>query len=472
MKTASRLLLPAALALSALFASGSAAAATVAVGPNCSLVNAVASVNQLSNVGGCVREGSGAEIITLPAQNHAVNAELGLTRSATIKGTFPGATITSSALVGISMYASAATTQLRLENVTIKPGAGVTDIICVVTDEVNVQLVNVTTDGCGSGLLLMNGSLATKKVVDMTNSRVRNGLFGAVYANGVSLNITGSSITGNRSDGVIFLGNGIDVRLTILRSTLSNNVESGLEYQWGSGTAPDSLAINIEASSITDNQAGGINYNGDPGQQMRIYRSLIARNQSSGPGGGIYSTGQMYVYNSTVANNTSTSEGGGIYHFGAELYLWNATIAQNTASGVGGGVYWSGSQGGVTYSIIAGNNGATQNNTRSKDIHFGPTSGFPKMYNLIGTINGFSTQFSDPSNLKGSLASPLDPKLSALANNGGLTQTMALQSDSPALNRIPTQGYAYENPIGGTIVDQRNFTRPREGAYDIGAYER
>jgi hypothetical protein len=339
---------------------------------------------------------------------------------------------------------------------------------------VNVQLVNVTIDGCGTGALFLNGALSTSKVVDVTNSRVRNGRYGAIYANGVSLNITGSSITGNRSDGVVFFGNGVNYRLNIVRSTLSNNLESGLEYQWGDGSAIDALAINIEASAITDNMDGGINYGGDSGQQMRIYRSLIARNQrNGGPGGGIYSTGQMYVYNSTIAYNTSGYEGGGIYHSGAELYLWNATIAQNTSTDVGGGVYWSGSQGGVTYSIIAGNNGGTQGNTRSKDIHIGSISGFPTMYNLIGTINGFSALFSDPSNLKGTLASPLDPKLLTLASNGGSTQTMALQSNSPALNRIPVQGYSYENPTGlSAIVDQRNVSRPREGKYDVGAYER
>jgi hypothetical protein len=466
-------LLSTAATLTALLASSSAFAATVTVSSSCSLVNAVASVNGRTNVGGCVRSGSGAETIVLPAQTLSVNTELKLTRSVTIKGDLPGATIVSSAGDAISMFGSRTATQLKLENVTVKPAAGAGGITCLVTNEVNVQLANVTIDGCGTGVLVTNGSLAASKVVDVTGSRIKNCAYGGLYANGVTLNLTDSSITGNTGDGLVHYGNGVDFRVNILRSTLSNNTESGLEYQLGSGGALDGLAISIEASSITGNQDGGITYGGDPSQQMRIYRSLIAQNTRSGQGGGVYSTGQLYVYNSTVSNNTSGYEGGGIYHSGAEFYLWNATIAQNTAAGVGGGVYWSGSQGGVAYSIIAGNSGDTQGNTVSKDINFGSSSGFPRMYNLIGTINGFSSHFPDPSNLYGTLASPLDPKLSALANNGGGTKTMALQNNSPALNRIPTQGYAYENPFSGApVVDQRNSARPSGGAYDIGAYER
>jgi hypothetical protein len=64
----------------------------------------------------------------------------------------------------------------------------------------------------------------------------------------------------------------------------------------------------------------------------------------------------------------------------------------------------------------------------------------------------------------------LDPKLAPLARNGGLTETMALQPGSPAIDA--------GNPMGcktgdGTPIttDQRGFFRPINGRCDIGAFE-
>src|SRR5687767_15707351 len=72
-----------AVALATLFAAESAGAATVTVGSSCSLVNAVASVNALSNIGGCTRSGSGGERISIPAGSYTVNQELVLDRKST-----------------------------------------------------------------------------------------------------------------------------------------------------------------------------------------------------------------------------------------------------------------------------------------------------------------------------------------------------------------------------------------------------
>jgi hypothetical protein len=64
-----------------------------------------------------------------------------------------------------------------------------------------------------------------------------------------------------------------------------------------------------------------------------------------------------------------------------------------------------------------------------------------------------------------------DPKLAALADNGGPTWTQALQSGSPALDKIPdgTNGCG-TSPLD---VDQRGFARPRPTGdnCDMGAYE-
>ena len=55
--------------------------------------------------------------------------------------------------------------------------------------------------------------------------------------------------------------------------------------------------------------------------------------------------------------------------------------------------------------------------------------------------------------------------LGSLADNGGPTQTMAMQSNSPAINRVP--------PALSPATDQRGVPRPQPqgGLSDIGAYE-
>jgi hypothetical protein len=60
-----------------------------------------------------------------------------------------------------------------------------------------------------------------------------------------------------------------------------------------------------------------------------------------------------------------------------------------------------------------------------------------------------------------------DPQLGALASNGGPTQTMALASTSPAIDKIPTSSGLCP------AADQRGAVRPDNGgaSCDIGAYE-
>ncbi|MFQ5409443.1 MAG: choice-of-anchor Q domain-containing protein, partial [Anaerolineales bacterium] len=59
--------------------------------------------------------------------------------------------------------------------------------------------------------------------------------------------------------------------------------------------------------------------------------------------------------------------------------------------------------------------------------------------------------------------------LSALANNGGSTDTHALGSGSPALDQIPNG----TNGCGTTYTtDQRSVARPQNSSCDVGSYEK
>jgi hypothetical protein len=82
--------------------------------------------------------------------------------------------------------------------------------------------------------------------------------------------------------------------------------------------------------------------------------------------------------------------------------------------------------------------------------------------NLIGNgtlMTGLSNGVNG--NLVGSGASPIDPVLGPLQDNGGPTQTMALGYGSPALNA--------GNPAQLGVADQRGVVR--SGGVNIGAYQ-
>jgi len=106
--------------------------------------------------------------------------------------------------------------------------------------------------------------------------------------------------------------------------------------------------------------------------------------------------------------------------------------------------------------IIAGNTGSG-----SPDVSGSLTS---QGHNLIGDGSGGSGFVA--TDLVGTSASPVDPKLGPLQDNGGPTQTMALLPGSPAID-------AGDNAFAPGPYDQRGpgFPRVVNGKIDIGAFE-
>ena len=239
-------------------------------------------------------------------------------------------------------------------------------------------------------------------------------------------------------------------------------------------------------STISGNTAGGSG--GGVYGSVSLFESTLSGNTAhGGSGGGIYNDNTTVVSNSTVSNNTSTANnafGGGIYNGGGTLYVVNSTISGNTARGIGaaagGGISNDGalqllfstvtantaenagntnaSGGGVAFAgggpatvkntIIAGNAGSPE----FADVWVSAGLAFDSAgYNLIGVEFG-NTGLNQPTDLKGSVAAPLNPRLGPLQNNGGSTFTHALLAGSPAIDQAaPAKDFA-SNPI---IKDQR-----------------
>ena len=178
--------------------------------------------------------------------------------------------------------------------------------------------------------------------------------------------------------------------------------------------------------------------------------------------------------------------GGAIDNVNAsKLSLTNSTITANFSGFGGSGVYndtTTNATANVKSTLIAGNYGGIgivgSTSTKaiigaSPDVNGAFNSGG---FNLIGAKDG-STGFTAATDKKGTVASPLNPKLDpkGLRSNGGPTQTIALITGSPAIDKGTSVG------LTGTLTtDQRGSPRKVDKSVgnatggdgtDIGAFE-
>ncbi|HVX64411.1 MAG TPA: Ig-like domain-containing protein [Pirellulales bacterium] len=249
------------------------------------------------------------------------------------------------------------------------------------------------------------------------------GLGGAVYCNG-ALSVRDSQFNGNlcaNSGGALYLDGGS----AILQNTTFNGNRSGL----GAGAIETFVPMTVNGCTFSNNLArtpGGYSGQGgaidvQPASSSTFANSTITGNQG-GVGGGICASGPLTIQSCTIANNQGSS-GGGIFYSSGGTRIENSILSANTAS-AGPDVY--GTIASLGHNIIS---------------------------NAAGS-GGFGAA-GDQLNV--------DPKLGALANNGGPTQTLALLAGSPAID--------VANPATAPAVDQRGAARPAGNGPDIGAYE-
>lgn len=314
-------------------------------------------------------------------------------------------------------------------------------------------------------------------------------------------NLTGASnllISGNNTSRVFIVNPEADLTINGVTITKGNGggvIGSG----FGGGIVNHSGTLTLTNSTVRGNTAnnsgGGIyNVNGT----LALTNSTISGNTANITGGGVFSSGEsMTLTDSTVSGNTA-SFGGGIYNGILTMTLTNSTVSGNTAINYGGGIYNYGGTlnvrsvtvtqnkstnascpdcaGGINNfatanlknTIIAGNTSAYA--FASPDIGGAVSAG--SNYNLIGNGQGMTgITHGNNGNQIGDSTNPIDPKLSALGNNGGATQTHVLLPGSPAIDK----GNSFS-----LIIDQRGLARPvdlvtysnagDDGA-DIGAFE-
>jgi len=211
--------------------------------------------------------------------------------------------------------------------------------------------------------------------------------------------------------------------------------------------------------------------NGDqlhlPEQQRRGYRKhfrhgggdrlhLLGQPHDGGVGGGINSTGPLEVSNSTFSGNIAT-QGGGIANF-STLEVTYSTFSGNRSTGLG---------------VNGGGNDIDNESDEGATVSSTILGSKPPGGNCSGQIDdgGYNIDRTTSCGFTANSSKSLtDPGLDTLGtrNNGGPTQTIALEPGSPALDAVPRVA----NGCGTDVkTDQRGVSRPQGARCDIGAFE-
>lgn len=253
--------------------------------------------------------------------------------------------------------------------------------------------------------------------------------------------------------------------------------------------------LQLKHSAVRNNLAGeyggGIASQGwgvEDGSMLMMEASTVSGNVSQGRGGGIangigdqandFRQDHVILTNSTISGNEAGASGGGIYTGqGARdrIFLDNITISANIADadsdgqGDGGGIYNRMGAVWVRNTLLAGNQDSSAA-VRRPDC-WTPRRFESGGYNLIGDASTCPLDGILAGNVLG-----VDPRLDALGNNGGATQTHALLAGSPAIDGGNPDG-CFDGFTGYLALDQRGYMRTvdgngdGQGVCDIGAYE-
>ena len=359
----------------------------------------------------------------------------------------------------------------RLSQLTVNPhGGGVlTAGYQVLLDHVTITGNSVVTPNNQLGGGLYNsGTLTIRDSVISANSANAGG--GIENVAGSTLDILRTTITGNTANsqgGGIYNNN--TGWLNITDSVVSNNTTTSGSFG-GGGIYNYAGAVTVTRSTFADNHANGQGRGGAilNGSTLIVDSSTFSANTAAGDGGALENGGTATIANSTFSGNTSAGYGGAI-NAASGTTITHSTITANAAEFGGGGIcvgnprYGGGPPPTIKNTIVGGNNATVG----GLDVQLAFNS---QGYNLIGAGDG-STGFTNGVNgdLVGTAASPINPRLGPLRNNGGPTLTRALLIGSPAIDA--------GNNTGAPSADQRGFARIRDGngdatpTVDIGAYE-
>ena len=333
---------------------------------------------------------------------------------------------------------------------------------------------------------------------------------GGAVDNQGTLTVRNSTLSGNIAQGGTgggaALGGAVfnQGTLTVLSCTLSGNTAIGGPGATGTqgGLGWGGAVCNFGALTLLDSTLSGNTAQGGPGGRGGTGSSGGAGGW--GEGGGLFdmsygAPASATIYNCTLAGNTAAggaggaagagnspgtngyAPGGGISNINTGATVNDCTIAGNT-SDFGGGVFSVASGTGVNVTLTFNNTIVTGSITTATSDFLaesaaGGTSTLQGTANLISVLAIADAQTTN--DLTDTITGPAD--LGPLADNGGPTETMALQPGSAAIaagNLSAVASALGWSPSGPPIFDQRGgdpssgwFFRVVKGGIDVGAYQ-
>ncbi len=330
-----------------------------------------------------------------------------------------------------------------------------------------------SSDGGGGGAISSVGALSISNSKFISN--VANSFGGAIKSdtsgpNGGDSTITNTEFTGNTADGGsgIFVGTAVGTfanSMRIINSSFRSNGTTFLNSKMGAVYHAHGT-LHIVGSTLSGNEGYGLATSTFLVNATTVTDSTISGNTFGGiqtEASSTVPTARLDITNSTITGNKGN---GAIQLARIHVNIANSTIAGNQSRGIlamltGDAGVWR-----VKSSIIAAN---------GIDLSGVFTSGG---FNLIGNPS-ISTGFVNGVNNDqvGSSGAPLDPKLDPLGlkDNGGTTQTIALQPDSPAVDKGSSDAISGKLENDQRQVFERTFDDPAianaSDGTDVGAFE-
>lgn len=331
----------------------------------------------------------------------------------------------------------------------------------------------------GGGAIYMHTGTLTVKDSTFRNNQAIDGTGGALHVLYGNVLVEDSLFEGNdaTSYGGAFYNDGVlnsTGWLIFRRTTFIGNTgkgQGGAVFAYLYARNPNSTST-FEDVRFFDNSVAMDEINHSFGGGLRLGSGIVtiknvtfSGNTAVRQGGGIWSGEAALVTmdNVTMTGNQATDPnvgyGGAIKISNSRGFIIsNSTIAYNSAGEVGGGIF---DGPGTLRNTILAFNTAANNTSGSQNC------------NRAHTSNGGNFQTPLLSNTDDKCAANVifvaDPLLLPLANNGGFTETMALDPNSPVLDKGINR-YCSEK-------DQRGIFRPFDGNWDgtglcdSGAYE-
>jgi hypothetical protein len=311
-----------------------------------------------------------------------------------------------------------------------------------VTSEITIQ-------GQGAALSIVDGKKAKDRIFDIKSG-------GALAMSGVTLRNGKSTLESEQGGGGVRVDDEATLDLTECVVTKCRAVDDGggVSFQGGSGSVTDTLFLGNRATD----DGGGLDL--DDGT-LTLLRVTFSKNAAGDEGGGMEnSAGTCTITNCTFSGNKAKTEAGGLScEDGGTTSLLSCTLAKNKAK--------KGS--GISEALDDGVGGADEPDTieiantivaNKKTTNYSGDGVTSLGHNLE---NGSTLGLSGTGDL-----SDADARVAKLADNGGLTPTMALLPDSPALDAA--------DDVLAPATDQRGEPRADLDAVgtavaDIGAFE-